>query len=268
MGNRLPETLTEGLVKFKGKEFSVPPDLAAWMSTIFGDKRGLLTPAGGALSQPVDLTNARSMEPLDLHGDFLYLDIESTGKIYVKLNNPQMPWIPLKAGQGFKTPYSRLFIKNGAQSGCVANLLFGYGSEFLASQQMYQWYDRNPVSQGKSYSATGVAPHADTQRWTYTVPNGKKVMLETSLAQVVRITAAAPVGLAKAAVNLTPLSVTSVFTTGVFHNKNGVGDSENAFMGCGAQLQAGEIIEARTQDGSTGGTMLYNIQVKLTEFDA
>jgi hypothetical protein len=40
------------------------------------------------------------------------------------------------------------------------------------------YYDRNAFSKNESYDVQGIAPHALTVRWTYTVPTGKCLMVQ------------------------------------------------------------------------------------------
>ncbi len=124
--------------------------------------------------------------------------------------------------------------------------------------------DRNPLTINQLYSAT-VAPHGVTTRWTYTVPASRKAQMESVLARILRITAAAPVAYADADVAvgnvLSYIAIADLMT-------NNVGDRISVNLGAAAFLQAGEFVVGRTQDASTGGTISYVASLKATEFDA
>jgi hypothetical protein len=130
------------------------------------------------------------------------------------------------------------------------------------------WYDRNPSSQWLGFFNNNTPPHSDTQRWTYTVPSGKKAMLEYASAYVRRSAAATTVGRVQASIRVTPsgggvhtITIAQILT-------NNVGDSDRMDLGQGFLLFAGDKIEGYTEDTSTGGTVNILLRAKLTEFDA
>jgi len=63
-------------------------------------------------------------------------------------------------------------------------------------------HDRNPVRQTLTYSGTGIAPHATTQRFSYTVPSGKKAIVLAAQANLQRATAATTAAITRASVQL------------------------------------------------------------------
>lgn len=124
--------------------------------------------------------------------------------------------------------------------------------------------DRNPGSnQPLWYGPTTIAPHATTQRFTYNVPSGKKVQVCNVAVSMLRVTAAAPVGLWEAYVT---------GTNGLVYLqslKNAIGDSEHGEVGTGIFYQVGgPSVSAYTRDQSTGGTVRYSISAEIVEFDA
>ena len=65
-------------------------------------------------------------------------------------------------------------------------------------------YDRTPITRVNTYVAGAQAPHATTQRWTYTVPAGKKFTNGVGQASAQRNAVAAPAGPALAFHRITP----------------------------------------------------------------
>jgi hypothetical protein len=130
------------------------------------------------------------------------------------------------------------------------------------------WHDRNPLTKGLIYSANLVAPHADTVRWTYTVPAGKKALIEQAQVAVLRSGAATAVAVVRAYVQATTLDVgTSILAYAAHHNiAANVQDGQVA--GGTIMLAANQVLEGKTDDPSTGGTNTFMVSAKLTEFDA
>lgn len=125
------------------------------------------------------------------------------------------------------------------------------------------WYDRNPTTVTLIYSTRNVAPHASTSRGSYTVPQGKKAFVSNIYIELLRSAAATTVGVAYALVQTlyTGLLVVS-------HEKNAVGDREWADRAADGLVGAGNSLEIRTADASTGGTIDYVVIVEVTAFDA
>jgi hypothetical protein len=130
-----------------------------------------------------------------------------------------------------------------------------------------QWYDRNVVTRGMSYAAAAVAPHADTARWSYTVPASKKFQLNTSTISAQRDTAGTT-GVALAYINLTTASAVTTKQLVVQHFNGGTGTYETKPLGQSMMLMPTELIEGRTVDASVGGSMSYTIDATGSEFDA
>ena len=131
-----------------------------------------------------------------------------------------------------------------------------------------EFYDRNPKTITLSYAVTGVAPHSNTQRATYTVPAGRKARVTTAKLTHLRTTAATTAGIVLAYAQLTPVGASAgiLYLTQSLNGAVGAGDELNA-QGQ-AVLLAGDQIALYTADVSTGGTVNYDLYLHLTEFDA
>lgn len=105
------------------------------------------------------------------------------------------------------------------------------------------------VSQTGNYNAGGVAPHAATTRWTYTVPTNRAAQIESALVAILRTAAAAPVGTTFATVTATGVSL--LYATDI---SNAVGAFTSQQQGESGFLNAGDVLLGQTFDGSTGGT--------------
>lgn len=127
-----------------------------------------------------------------------------------------------------------------------------------------EWYDRNPLAVGALYESGALAPHATTQRFIYTVPAGRRAVIHSALAAVMRDTAAAPLGSAQA---LVTTDVSARFTAPQLRD-NTVGAVAQQVLAPGAILPAGGVVEGYTTDNSTGGTCLFWLSFSATEFDA
>ena len=132
---------------------------------------------------------------------------------------------------------------------------------------LWQWYDRNPISIERSYYGDNL-PHTSTQRWSYTVPSGKKAILEICFAVILRVSAAETADEVIGGIWIQPSgssNVAIVYTTMLTNN---VGDMDKTSLGQSLTLKAGDILQAITQDLGTGGLIRYRIAAKITEFDA
>ncbi len=126
------------------------------------------------------------------------------------------------------------------------------------------WYDRNPADKSITYFVQAQAPAADTQRASYTVPTGKKAVMSWGQVKVVRNAVAAPAGRVIAYIRLfaTNIDFAAIIYTNVQGDKDG---QFGAFTGV---LQAGDQVEIRNADASTGGSVDYGESTELTEFDS
>ncbi len=124
------------------------------------------------------------------------------------------------------------------------------------------YYDRNPVFQDISNESIGLAPHALTNRVTYTVPTGKRAQITDLYLHVLRRTAATTALIARSLwqTNTTNVAMTRIFT-------NGVGDKESVTIGPARVLPAGQGFLGRDEDLSTAGTVDFEESVGIVEFD-
>lgn len=130
------------------------------------------------------------------------------------------------------------------------------------------YHDRTPLAITQQYSATAVAPHASTTRWTYTVPTGRKFFCQVTFARWVRATAAAPVGNANVLFSYTPNGGVNAVTQEAVGAQNGVGLGKETLLGVQGSLGPGDAVAGGTSDASTGGTIDYRVSMAGIEFDA
>lgn len=125
--------------------------------------------------------------------------------------------------------------------------------------------DRNPSYQGLAWSSSGgIAPHGPTTRATRTIPAGKKGFMMSAQAWITRLTAAAPV--AKAQVWIEGFAGTEIVAAQL--DDNAVAAKHDQAIGQCTFLAEGAVVNIRSTDGSTGGTIEYNASCTLMEFDA
>lgn len=125
---------------------------------------------------------------------------------------------------------------------------------------------QHPANVSIGFIGNGVAPHANTSRASYTVPAGKRALIQACLGSVMRDTVGAPVGRYGLFVErddgVTPdtiLSLTSLANTVGAYNSLSYADQ--------SYMKAGDIVTIYTGDLSTGGTVSYFAHVSITEFD-
>lgn len=162
-------------------------------------------------------------------------------------------------------PFVRIEITTGAAESVKFLVTDGESGSDQASRQ---WYDRTPATKGKSYGASGVAPHVATQRWTYTVPANRKAMLESAQIVQMRETAAGPVGRSSSYIATTTSDAVSAVAAYAVMILNAVGNPIADSKPLQAVLIAGDVVSGNTEDLSTGGTVFYQCNAKLTEYDA
>ena len=128
-----------------------------------------------------------------------------------------------------------------------------------------QYYDRAPATKSQLYSAT-LAPHADTQRWSYTVPAGYKAYVETAYALSLQQTAptVAAGGYAGVFTN-TDDALASIVSYAYLVAATAATQSAMGVSGV-ALLNPGNNIFGQSSDGSTGGTRYIVISAKYSTF--
>jgi len=130
------------------------------------------------------------------------------------------------------------------------------------------WYDRNPITRINGYLAGGVAPHGTTQRWSYTVPAGKKTLVQVAASNISRTTVAAPAAFARAILQLTPSGGAATELISAINEGNAIGNNQVASNMGTMVLLPGDAITGLTADGSTGGSHAYLVSMEGLEFDA
>lgn len=128
--------------------------------------------------------------------------------------------------------------------------------------------DRNPFQRTSVYEATGVAPHALTTRWTYTVPSGKKFTIGSAFTQMHTTVNQATAGNVQASIALTPSggAVGGLIRAGMAYSATVVNPSTSVIGG--GNFLAGDALLGRTEDLGIGGTITYLVALQGTEFDA
>jgi len=130
------------------------------------------------------------------------------------------------------------------------------------------WHDRNPASTVSGWGGSGVAPHSVTTRASYTVPSGKKALLEFLKAWVRRTAAATTAGNPKTTWYVYPAGGGTVDLLRAEIFTNGVGDKDITYAFAALVLCTGDELRQTSSDDSTAGTMDYWGAAKLTQFDA
>lgn len=199
----------------------------------------------GHFFQLLTTANPVDVELLDRDGHRLALDAQVESGYYVN--------------RGSKTPFAQIIITTSASE--TVKFLVSDGTSGTTRPSI-NWFDRNPSSASIQYVANGVAPHTDTVRASYTVPTGKKGFIEACMAKVLRETVAAPVGIAEAFIFVGARLIEAA-TLG-----NVVGSSDSVALGQSGWLGAGSVVQLRTADVSTGGTVSYYVSAKVAEFNA
>lgn len=130
------------------------------------------------------------------------------------------------------------------------------------------WYDRNPSMLVLNYQASSIAPHAETIRWSYIVPSGRKAIIEAIVVHLIRTTVATSINEYGAYVRAVlpnnynaQVRLIDTLVNTQYYNVN------DEFAGALTLFEA-DTLQAVTYDGSTGGTVSYYLAHKGTEFDA
>ncbi len=129
-----------------------------------------------------------------------------------------------------------------------------------------QFYDRNTLIRALAYQNSALAPHGITVRATYTVPAAKKAVITQIDFTWGRQTAAAPVGDVFLQATVTVNGVTAEIA-GLYVRDNTLFNWKNQNVPAQIWLNAGDIINLSTFDGSTGGTGYYVLGLVYVEFD-
>lgn len=127
--------------------------------------------------------------------------------------------------------------------------------------------DRNPLGISYSFASGSIAPHADTTRWTYTVPANRRFILNEAYAHLCRTALAGAAGAISVNI-LVNQGAGNIYVARLYDLNNYVGDTMQLVIPAGLVLLAGHYIYATTSDTSTGGTVLYTVTLTGFEYDA
>jgi hypothetical protein len=125
---------------------------------------------------------------------------------------------------------------------------------------------RNPLVVSLAFVAFDVAPHAFTQRWSYTVPAGRMALLAFFECGVWRAGAPTTAGRARAQVLIVRgvANVVAIAQITPVSTQNMDSFSSAPLM----VLTDGWTVYGYTEDTSTGGTVNYAVSALIQEFDA
>jgi hypothetical protein len=126
------------------------------------------------------------------------------------------------------------------------------------------YYDRNPTAIGTMfYVADVIGPHAFINRVTYTVPSGRKAIVEGAFGSIVRTAAGGVVGLAEVVF----LQVSGSGEASVTEFDNTVGAKANGSMAGGVLPAATQLIISTADASTTTSTHSFRAFQRITEFD-
>ena len=129
------------------------------------------------------------------------------------------------------------------------------------------YYDRGATSINKAYGSSAIAPHANTTRFTYTVPANRKMVIENICVTSYREAVATTVG--QVFLNLVLYDGTTYCNLiALYTNANTVGATTNNVIGQCATVYAGEQLLGATWDLGTGGINDFRLSTKGTEYNA
>jgi len=127
------------------------------------------------------------------------------------------------------------------------------------------YYDRQPISQIPNYNGI-VGPHGTTVRVSYSPAFRLAYFIESSLAQVQRITAASAMDVAQTAVIYNPFQGGSIQISAAILYNNAVRALIQQQLTQFGYMAYGDTISITTFDLSTGGTCQFLGFIKGTEF--
>jgi cytoskeletal protein CcmA (bactofilin family) len=130
--------------------------------------------------------------------------------------------------------------------------------------RLQPWYQPNFITQNMNYNVVGVAPHADTNRWTYTVPASRIAIVRSANCTSVRTAAPVAAGYAGAYIQIN----STMFLLITIESNATVGTlPRNAFLGEGAILVAADTLKGFTYDTGNGGTYNEYVSANIAVFD-
>ena len=130
--------------------------------------------------------------------------------------------------------------------------------------RLQPWYQPNFTVVAKSYNGQGIAPHAWTNRWSYTVPANRLAILSGGQVSLYRATAAGTAALTQAEI-WDDTAKKEIYIATI--RTNTVGDHRDLPITGEAVFLAGEAFISDTTDASTTGTIDYIIATTILVFD-
>jgi hypothetical protein len=134
------------------------------------------------------------------------------------------------------------------------------------------YYDRNATSITNNYAAATIAPHGATNRWTYTVPSGRKAFLEFAEVQVIMETVPTVTATQSAQSYLqvtTAAGSTKLIMLAMLYGATVVqGSRDTVALGGSMELQPAEVLIGTTVNSFTAGSCWHFLTTKLSEFDS
>ena len=129
------------------------------------------------------------------------------------------------------------------------------------------YYDRAATTKNLAFGTTSIAPHANTTRFTYTVPAGRKMFVESLNVSSFRETIATVAG--QQFLNIVVYDGTTYCNLiALYYYTTAVGSVQSQILGNGATVYAGHQVIGATWDFCTGGAQDLRLSAKGSEYDA
>ena len=127
--------------------------------------------------------------------------------------------------------------------------------------------DRNPTTYNFGYALADGAPAAQTERLTYTIPAGKRAIIQSAFVSLIRVTVATVSARANAniTVNVGAGNYSVIYCA---LRSNLVGERDTINITNAGQFVAATAIKLFTQDPCTGGTTDIFGGYTILEYDA
>ncbi len=128
------------------------------------------------------------------------------------------------------------------------------------------YYDRGAAGLSTRYLAT-VSPHVQTTRWTITIASGQKGFAEMGGVRITGVTAPGTAGFAMAGIDT---FAGGVYSTLIFQRMTTSATLPILYEAypVSVSLYPGDELLGFTQDSSTGGTVQFIVDSKITTFTA
>lgn len=126
----------------------------------------------------------------------------------------------------------------------------------------------NPLTVQRHYSVTLVPPHAQTERWNYTVPPRRRAVIQSAIAKMLR-DVAAPGNLGYGArIHLRRANgQVDVFIAHCIDTNNAVGAQTSMIHTGPIEMFEGDTVFATTFDPNAGGSVVYTVTLTAIEYD-